>query len=116
LPDGIIGDARGLVLFVCDPCGHMHEFTAIFVQKMVQRLVLTLCQFKLDLSSPAMGEKTEFQQVDRAQRRLSPLNPFPLDEFFLAPMAKLSLKPRGLGLRFQTGKVVIDLTAEKADL
>src|ERR1700733_13084931 len=83
---------------------------------MVQRLILVLGQFELNLSSPAMGEKTELQQVDRTQRRLNPLNPFTLNEVFFTPMAQLRLKPRGLSLRFQAGKVIIDLTPATADL
>ena len=83
---------------------------------MVQRLILALGQFEVDLSSPTMGEKTEFQQIDRAQLWLNPLNPLTLGNVFFAPMAKLKLKPRGIRLRFQTGEVVIDLTAETAEL
>src|SRR5579859_1717670 len=83
---------------------------------MIQRLILALGQFGADFSSSSMGEKAEFQEVDRAQRRLSPLNPLTLGCVFLAPMAKFKLKTRGIDLRFQAGEVVVDLAAETADL
>ena len=75
-----------------------------------------LGQFGIRRPPPAVGEKTEFQQVDRTHLWLSPLNPLPLGNVFLAPVAKLKRKARGIHLRCQIGEVVIDLTAEAADL
>jgi hypothetical protein len=73
----------------------LHEFIAIFVEEIVESLILLLSQCRTALSPPTTRKQTQYQQIDRAQTWLSSLNPPTLGSLFFAPMTKLELdRPR----------------------